>query len=58
MLPTMVGRRRKIWFLEDIKTAHRRLKIDTTVKILVRYCLHFLKNTQKINKKINKDLFQ
>ena len=54
----MVGRRRKIWFLEDIKTAHRRLKIDTTVKILVRYCLHFLKNTQKINKKVNKDLFQ
>ena len=57
MLPTMVGRRRKIWFLEDIKTAHRRLKIDTTVKILVRYCLHFLKNTKKLTKKLIKIFF-
>ena len=53
----MVGQRRKFWFLEALKTAHRRLKIDTIIKILVRDCLNFLKN-KKINKKINEDLFQ
>ena len=54
----MVGGRRKFWFLEALKTAHRRLKIDTIIKILVKDCLNFLKNTQKINKKINEDVFQ
>ena len=58
MSPTMVGGRRKFWFLEALKTAHRRLKIDTIIKILVKDCLNFLKSTQKINKKINEDVFQ
>ena len=43
----MVGQRRKFWFLEALKTAHRRLKIDTIIKISVWDCLNFLKNTQR-----------
>ena len=58
MSPTMVGRRRKFWFLEALKTAHRRLKTDTIIKISVNDCLNFLKNTHKVIKKINEDLFQ
>ena len=54
----MVGGRRKFWFLEALKTSHRRLKIDTIIKISVKDCLNFFKNTQKINNKINEDLFQ
>ena len=43
----MVGRQRKFWFLlEALKTAHRRFKIDTIIKILVWDCFNFLKNTQ------------
>ena len=46
-------------FLEALKTAYRRLKIDTIIKISVWDCLNFLKNTQKkLTKKINEDLFQ
>ena len=33
MSPTVVGRRRKFWFLEALKTAHWRLKINTRIKI-------------------------
>ena len=42
---------------EKFETAHKRLKIDTKVKILVRYCLHFLKNTKKLTKKLIKIFF-
>ena len=44
---TMVGRRRKFWFLEGLKTAYTRLKIDTIIKISVQEFLNFLKNTHK-----------
>ena len=43
----MVGRRRKFWFLEGLKTAYTRLKIDTIIKISVQEFLNFLKNTHK-----------
>ena len=38
--------------LEALKPAHRRLKIDTIIKISVRDCLDFLKNTKKLTKKL------
>ena len=47
MSPTMVEQRRKVWFLEALKTAHKCLKIDTIIKVSVQDCLNFLKNTQK-----------
>ena len=47
MLPTMAGQWGKFWFLEALKAAHRRLEIDTIIKILIQTCLIFLKNTQK-----------
>ena len=47
----MVEQRRKLWFLEALKTDHRCLKIDTIIKVSVRDCLNFLKNTQKYLRK-------
>ena len=47
MSPSMVGQRRKFWFLEALKTAPRGLKIDTIIEISVWDCLNFLKNTQR-----------
>ena len=47
----MVEQRRKLWFLEALKTVHRCLKIDTIIKVSVRDCLNFLKNTQKYLRK-------
>ena len=38
MLPIMAGRRRKFLFLEALKTAHRRLKLETRFKILIEVC--------------------
>ena len=37
---------RHLW----VKTTHRRLKVDTIIKISVRDCLNFLKNTKKLMK--------
>ena len=47
MSPIMVGRRRKFWFLEALKTTHGRLEIDTIIKISFRDFLDFLKNKKK-----------